>query len=145
MSEIETLEQIQPFGSAAVALLPSLVFTLVAGVCWFFLCRRIKRRDDQQWDTAVSTASVGRSGVRPSDRLFLRTIAGSGAVALLYVSAMLAGILSASPQEREFIQMVREGDLATSPRVQVAIRVADDAVYVSRRNFQAVAAAIDQR
>lgn len=133
---------IQPVGVAFFALASPMVAALFACVIWFHICKRICRAKDARW---VMDAPGRSQGARPSDRLFLGSLAGAGALGALYMAAWMLGITPATAQEREFIEMARTSSMADERRVQIALKMVDKALYVSREDFQSVASAIGPR
>lgn len=74
-------------------------------------------------------------------RLILALVA-AGVVSAGGIGAWVAGVTPASQLEREFIQMTIQSDEALRPPVQAALKVASNAIYLSRQNFCAVADAV---
>ncbi|HMP09481.1 hypothetical protein [Hydrogenophaga sp.] len=68
----------------------------------------------------------------------------AGLLAVAYLALWAVGLTPASAQEREFIALLKESELAQRPPVAAVLAEARGSTYVSRRHFLAAEAAFNE-
>jgi len=100
--------------------------------------------DEMNLDEQLMALSLQRQLVAEGSRKERLVISGAMLASLAVIAYLLLwslGITPASKLEREFIDMLRESDFASEPRVAYVLTEIDASVYTSRRDFRLAEAA----